>query len=205
MAIYGFEFIGTFFLILTIALTGNPIAIGFMLVALLYAGGSISGAHYNPAVTLALLLRKKITSQVAKKYIISQFAGGIAACLLSSLVFTAPLVVEPQAPWVSALIAEVMFTFLLVTTVLHVAATKKTAGNQYFGLAIGGVVLASAFAVGKISGGALNPVVGIAPLVTNAVLGRELFDPSLFFLYIIGPLTGSFLASLFHQFSQHNA
>lgn len=200
---YLVEFIGTFFLVLTIALTGNPLAISLVLIALVYWGGHLSGAHYNPAVTLALLLRKKITQQEASRYVLSQLTGSILACLVSSSFFSKPLIVSTgiNTPWTSAFLAETLFTFLLASVVLHVAATKKTHGNQYFGLAIGAVVFVGATAVGNISGGAFNPAVGIGPLFTNTFIGHSLFDPSLFFLYILGPGLGAVAASLLHQYT----
>lgn len=192
---YLVECIGTFFLVLTIALTGNPIAIGIVLASLVYWGGFISGAHYNPAVTLTFYLRKKMTQTEAIRYMLSQFVGSILACIVSTIVFIKPVSITSSASWTAAFIAEGLFTFLLCSVVLHVAAHKKTQGNQYYGLAIGGIVLAGAFAVGSISGGAFNPAVGIGPLFTNVLLGRSLFDPSLLFLYILGPGIGSLGAS----------
>lgn len=83
---YLIEFIGAFFLVLTIALTGNPIAIGFALTGLVYMGGYISGAHYNPAVTLTMLLTKKISQGEAAKYIIAQLFGGLVAAGIFSFI-----------------------------------------------------------------------------------------------------------------------
>lgn len=203
MVNYIFEGVGTFFLVLTVALTGNPIAIGTVLMCLVYVGAPISGAHYNPAVTFALLLQKKISEEKAKRYILAQMIGGIAASFICESIFAVHFNVTPtNSSWTAALIIELLFTFLLMTTIFRVAVSKKTQGNQYFGLAIGGALLVGAFAGGKISGGAFNPAVGISPLLVNTLLGKELFDPALFFLYIIGPLAGATLAALVHRYTE---
>ena len=201
---YLIEYICTFFLTLIIALTGNPLAIGIGLIALVYAGGAISGAHYNPAVTFALFLRKKITQQEAIRYIVAQLAGSISASIITVLIFMKDFSVRPgdTVTWSTAVSAEALFTFLLVFVVLHVAASKKTQSNHYFGLAIGGTVFAGATAVGNISGGAFNPAVGIGPLISNVFLSKSFFDPSLLFLYIIGPIIGSIAAAWVHKITQ---
>src|SRR5258708_4253160 len=102
------EFIGTFFLVLVVALTGNPLAIGGVLIAMVYAGGSISGAHYNPAVTFALFLDKKISQQEAFKYIATQMLAGILAAAMFSLLHGGIFLPHPAAniPFVTALINE---------------------------------------------------------------------------------------------------
>lgn len=204
MKTYFFEAIGTFFLVCTIALTGDPVAIGVVLASLVYAGASISGAHYNPAVTYALFHRKKISLETAKMYILFQFIGSTVACLVIHFVFGKLFTVAPSThvSWTASLFAEFLFTFLLVTVILHVAASKKTSGNDYFGMAIGGVVLVGAKAVGGVSGGAFNPAVGITPLIVNYLLGVHSFDPALFFLYSIGPICGALAASMIHEYTQ---
>ncbi len=167
------EFIGTFFLILTIGLTvipGNtgviaPLAIGSVLMVMVYAGGHVSGAHYNPAVTLAVLMRGRCSIAEVPVYLLAQFAGAAAAA------FTAVYMVgsgtaSPTIDVTKALIAEFLFTFALAYVVLNVATAKGTSGNSFYGLAIGFIVLAGAFSVGSISGGAFNPAVAIgAPLM----------------------------------------
>jgi aquaporin Z len=204
MKSYLIEGLGTFFLVLTIGLSRDPLAIAIALMSLVYIGASISGAHYNPAVTFALFLRKKISQQEAGKYIGAQFIGSIAATIALSSIFSTSLDIAPATttPWLTAVFAEALFTFFLVLTVLFVAASKKTAGNQYFGLAIGGVVFAGIMSIAKISGGVMNPAVGLGPLLTNAFTGQTLFNPSTFFLYIIGPLVGGGAAAWVHKMTQ---
>jgi aquaporin Z len=172
------EFIGTFFLVLTVGLTvlpGSlkiemaagvipPIAIGSVLMVMIFAGGHISGAHYNPAVTLAVTLRGKSTWNEAIGYWISQFvAAGVAALVASIIVGKNPGSTTPIANdrILAALLAEFLFTFALCYVVLNVATSKDTAGNSFYGLAIGFTVLVGAFSVGWISGGAFNPAVAI--------------------------------------------
>lgn len=190
------EFIGTFFLILTIALTGNPIAIGSILMVMIYLGGNISGGHYNPSVTLGVLLRGKIGIGDAVGYwivqILGAFLGALVAFLLNDKVF-AP---APGAGvgFLKACLAEFMFTFALVSVVLNVATTKKAAGNSYFGLAIGFTVLAGAFSVGAISGGAFNPAVAIGPIIFDLIKGGNAIQNLP--MYLVGTLLGSVVAAI---------
>ncbi|CAN5141737.1 aquaporin [soil metagenome] len=195
------EFIGTFFLVLTVALTGEPIAIGGVLIALVYMGGYISGANYNPAVTLALYLNNKIEKKLALKYVAVQMVAGLIASsvylAIAGKYFT-PGVPASQALG-QAFLVEVFYTFLLCTVILHVAATDKVKDNQYYGLAIGLTLMVAAFAGGSISGGAFNPAVGVSPLIFDiSNLSSKLMDVS---LYLIGPLTGAVLAGLIYQFT----
>ncbi len=205
MKAYIFECIGTFFLVLTIALSKDPLAIGLVLTCLVYAGASVSGAHYNPAVSFTLYLRNILTLEKLKGYIISQSLGALAAVTVSTVIFHTTLQVQPGASisWLSALIAEFLYTFLLLSVILHVAASKKTQGNNYFGLAIGITVFAGAKSVGVLSGGAFNPAVGIAPLLANIFLNGRPVDPSLFFLYTIGPVCAAFVAAYVHRYTQN--
>ena len=164
------EFIGTFFLVLTIGCTvigagGGviaPLAIGSALMVMVYAGGHISGAHYNPAVTVGILIRGKLQPADVVPYWIAQLAGASVAALLVRKFFRAGVAVTPIAPQVGpALVAEFLFTFALVYVVLNAATAEGTSGNSFYGLAIGMTVMAGAFAVGDISGGAFNPAVAL--------------------------------------------
>lgn len=164
------EFLGTFFLVLTIGCTVvgagatviAPLAIGAALMVLVYAGGHISGAHYNPAVTLGVLIRGKVMVADVIPYIIAQLVGAAAAALVVSKCLRAGVAVTPMAPNVGmALLAEFLFTFALVYVVLNAATAEGTSGNSFYGLAIGMTVMTGAFAVGDISGGAFNPAVAV--------------------------------------------
>lgn len=188
------EFIGTFFLVLVVSLSGNPVAIGFILTAMVYMGGYISGAHYNPAVTLGLWVSKKFSGNEALKYIVVQLLGGLAAAGVYAFIkkdFFLPAP-APQVNWMTAFMVESLFTFALVSVVHHVAATEKTKGNDYYGLAIGMTLLAAATAGGPISGGAFNPAVGVSPLMFD--LSSISSHVGNIFLYAAGPMTGGAFA-----------
>jgi aquaporin Z len=164
------EFIGTFFLVLTIGCTVvgagatviAPLAIGAALMVMVFAGGHISGGHYNPAVTLGILIRGKINVGDVVPYIIAQVAGAAGAALVVSKCLRAGVAVTAMTPNVGpALLAEFLFTFALVYVVLNAATAEGTSGNSFYGLAIGMTVMTGAFAVGDISGGAFNPAVAV--------------------------------------------
>ena len=169
------EFIGTFFLVLTVGMTviepgaGNlaPLAIGSALMIMVYAGGHISGGHYNPAVTIAVWLRGRCPQRDVFPYIGSQLAGGIAASMLALALKGDVVVVPADIKVFPALIAELVGTFALAYVVLNTATAKATSGNSYFGLAIGFTLMTMAFAFGGVSGGAFNPAVAwVSPSCT---------------------------------------
>lgn len=179
------EAIGTFFLVLTIGLTVidpgagamAPLAIGAVLMVMVYAGGHISGAHYNPAVTLAIFLRGKATAADLGGYWIAQVIGAALAALVVRT-FKPEAIIHAATPAVvPALLAEILFTFALAYVVLNVATTKGTEGNSYYGLAIGLTVTAGAYAVGPVSGGVFNPAVaiGVTILGLSAVANIWIF------------------------------
>ncbi len=163
------ELIGTFFLVLTVGCTvvgGGagvipPLAIGSVLMVMIFAGGHISGGHYNPAVTLGVWIRGRCETKDVLPYWAAQIIGGIVAAVVVG-VLRGGIPVTPMNPKIGpALLAEFLFTFALVYVVLNVATSKGTSGNSFYGLAIGFTVLVGAFAVGDISGGAFNPAVAI--------------------------------------------
>jgi aquaporin Z len=167
------ECIGTFFLVLTIGCTvvGTnpgviaPLAIGAVLMVMVFAGGHISGAHYNPAVTLGVMVRGRCTPAEAIQYIVAQCIGALIAATVVGLLKAGTVVTPGTIDTTKALIAEFLFTFALVYVVLNVATAKGTANNSFYGLAIGSTVMAGAFAVGGISGGAFNPAVALGVTV----------------------------------------
>jgi aquaporin Z len=165
---YLVEFIGTFFLVFTIGSTVispgagalAPLAIGASLMVMVYAGGHVSGAHYNPAVTLAVWLRGKVETRDVIPYWVSQLAAAfLAAAIVGKLKMPGAASPLALADWKPAFVAEFLFTFALAWVVLNVATSKGTSGNSFYGLAIGMTVMTGAFAVGGISGGAFNPAV----------------------------------------------
>jgi aquaporin Z len=166
---YVVELIGTFFLVLTVGSTvitpgaGNlaPLAIGSALMVMVFAGGHISGGHYNPAVTLGVWLRGKCETRDVLPYWVSQLLGAGLAALVVRFFKGVPALPGSGLPILPALVAEFLFTFALVYVVLNVATAKGTAGNSFYGLAIGMTVMTGAFAVGNISGAAFNPAVAV--------------------------------------------
>jgi aquaporin Z len=169
MGKYLTEFIGTFFLVATIGFTviapgaGDmaPLAIGASLMVMIFAGGHVSGGHYNPAVTLAVYLRGRCPAIDVLPYWLAQLCGAGAAAVLVLFVKDKVVVTALEPDVARALIAEFLYTFALCYVVLNVATAKGTSGNPTYGLAIGFTVLAGAYAVGAVSGGAFNPAVAV--------------------------------------------
>ena len=196
------EFIGTFFLVLTIGLTGNPLAIGVILMVMVYMGGHISGAHYNPAVSIAMLYRGLLTIKETINYILSQLVGAISAALVVNWLGGAVMQVAPSnvASAMQILAVEAIFTFALVLVILNVATNPKTEGNSYYGLAIGFTVMAAAYAGGGISGGVYNPAVGTGPILVDLIMadGNTL---SHLWYYFVGPIIGAIIATYIYKFT----
>src|SRR5262245_53225160 len=199
LARYAQELIGTFFLVLTIGCTGiaagpgviAPLAIGSILMVMIYAGGHVSGAHYNPAVTLAVYLRGRCSVGDVLPYMASQVIGAGAAAALVIFFKTSEAHTAFVARSVAAAFAaELLFTFALAYVILNVATSKATQGNSYFGLAIGFTVLAGAFAVGDVSGGAFNPAVAIGAWMMGLVA------PSMMWIYFVADFLGGAAAAM---------
>lgn len=201
MTKYLTEFIGTFFLVLTVGLVvlgGAPlgaIAIGAVLMAMVYMGGHVSGAHYNPAVSLALTLAGKLDKRELLPYWAAQLAGAVVATLAARAILgqTFAPAPAPQATTLAAWLVEILFTFALALVVLNTATHPKTAGNSYYGLAIGFTVGVGAIAGGPISGGAFNPAVGVGPALVHAAAGGGTLAHVP--LYIIAPCLGGILGA----------
>lgn len=191
------EGLGTFFLMLVVGLTViapgagamAPLAIGAMLMVMVYAGGPVSGGHYNPAVTLAVWRRGKCKAADVLPYMGAQVGGAVLAAGLVKFCKQGSLVLATQPVVLPALLIELVFTFALAYVVLSVATTKKAAGNSYFGLAIGMTVMAAAYAGGNISGGAFNPAVAIGiTLMGLSAVGH-------LWIFLLGNLAGGALAA----------
>ena len=174
---YAVEAIGTFFLAFTVAtsvLSGSvytPLAAGAVLMVMIYAGGHISGGHYNPAVTMAVLVRRRISIGDAVGYWIAQIVAGIVAGAVARAIVdpaTVHTLTLSGRAFTAAALAELLFTFALCYVVLNVATSKDQPGNQFFGLAIGFTVAAGAFAVGGVSGGSFNPAVTFGAATAGA-------------------------------------
>jgi aquaporin Z len=177
------EAIGTFFLVLTIGMVVldpgatpfAPIAIGAVLMVMVYAGGHVSGAHYNPAVTLAVWMRGACTVHEAIGYWVFQLvSAAVAATVVLWAKGGGPLTQQTlNIPHV--LFAEFIFTFALCWVVLNVATARGVAGNSYYGLAIASTVTGGAFAMGPMSGAAFNPAVSTGVLVFGVISFRDLW------------------------------
>ncbi|MBI4023742.1 MAG: aquaporin [Verrucomicrobia bacterium] len=192
------ELIGTFFLVLTIGCTvigGGPqvippLAIGMALAVMVFAGGHISGGHYNPAVTLGVFLRGRCPAKDVVPYMICQVIGGVLAALIAKFLKAGSEVPTLNPAVGPALVAEFLFTFALVYVVLNVATAKANDGNSFYGLAIGMTVLIGAFSVGAISGGAFNPAVAIGITVMGIVSWSNIW------IYLVSNFLGGGVAAV---------
>jgi aquaporin Z len=192
------EFIGMFLFVLTVGMVvidpgiGSlaPLAIGSVLMVLVYAGGHISGGHYNPAVTLAVWLRGRCKTSDVAPYWIAQILGAFAASQVALYLKGHPTVVPQEINVTHALIAEFIGTFALCYVVLNVATAKGTAANSNYGLAIGFTVMVMAFAFGGISGGAFNPA------IATGITVMRLENAANFWVYLVGDFAGGALAAV---------
>jgi aquaporin Z len=195
---YAVELIGTFFLVFTVGMTvighkpGDgvipPLAIGSALMVMIFAGGHISGAHYNPAVTLGVWLRGKCDTKDVGPYMAAQVIGGILAAG-AALYLKGGGGQGDDPDILKWFLCEFLFTFALVYVVLNVATARGTAGNSFYGLAIGFTVLTGAFAVGGISGGAFNPAVAIGATVMG------LIKPAAVWIHLVADFAGGAAAA----------
>jgi aquaporin Z len=190
------EFVGTFFLVFTVGMatakTGAgvlaPLAIGSVLMVMVFAGGHISGGHYNPAVSTAVLIRGKMSGPEWVGYLITQLVAGVLAGLLARGFNGGGHAIATASTW-KMLVAEFLFTFALAYVVLNVATARGTEGNSFYGLAIGFTVATGAFAVGGISGGAFNPAVALGA----SVMG--IFKWSHIWIYLLAGFVGGIVAA----------
>jgi aquaporin Z len=199
---YAAEAIGTFFLVFTVgaAVGGGsplaPLAIGAVLMVMVYAGGHLSGGHYNPAVTLAVLVRGRIKLRDAAAYWMVQLGAGVLAALAVRDILD-PVELERHATMtlsghglLAAFTSELLFTFALCYVMLNVATSKSHPDNSFYGLAIGFTVVAGAFAVGAISGGAFNPAVTLGAAV------MDVFARPTLWVYMVAQLLAGLAAGI---------
>jgi aquaporin Z len=192
------EGIGTFFLVLTIGMVVlepgagafAPIAIGSILMVMIFAGGHVSGGHYNPAVSLGVFVRGRMSAPEMFAYWAAQLAGA-ALAMVAVRTLKGAVTVVPIAPAVgAAFLAEFLFTFALVYVVLNVATARKNDGNSHYGLAIGFTVMVGAYSVGAISGGAFNPAVAVGITMLGIVPAASLW------IYLAANLLGGAAAGV---------
>jgi aquaporin Z len=192
------EFIGMFLFVFTVGMATEsanksgailaPLAIGSLLMVIVFAGGHVSGGHYNPAVSTAVFLRGKIKANEYVAYMVTQFAAAVLAGLLVNAVGgkqTAGLTASTG----KMLVVEFLFTFALAYIVLNVATAKGTVGNSFYGLAIGFLVVVGAISVGWISGGAFNPAIALGASVLGA------FKWSNLWIYLLADFLGGAVAA----------
>ena len=197
---YVVELLGTFFLVFTIGNTvipegGRalaPLAIGLSLMVMIFAGGHISGGHFNPAVTLAVWLRGKCDAKDVVPYIASQIIGAVLAAFVV-LYLQGTKGTPGDVKLGQAFVAELLGTLALAWVVLNVATTKANANNSFYGLAIGMTVTAMAFALGPISGAAFNPAVAIGAVAMGLIKGGNLW------LYLVACSLGGVIAAQLFQ------
>ncbi|HEY5298564.1 MAG TPA: aquaporin [Verrucomicrobiae bacterium] len=199
---YLVEFIGTFFLVFTVGMTvvqpniGSlaPLAIGAALMIMVYAGGHVSGGHFNPAVTLAVWLRGHCAAANVPGYWISQIIGAFAAAFLTLYLKNNPPIAAQELKIFPALLAEFVGTFALAYVVLNVATAKSTSGNSFYGLAIGFTIATMAFALGGISGGAFNPAVATGITLMHLEKAANLW------IYLVANFSAAALAAATFKF-----
>ncbi len=197
------EFIGTFFLVTVIGMTviepGGagamaPYAIGTALMVMAFAGGHRSGGHYNPAVSLAVWMRGKLSTAELAPYMAAQLMGGIVAATLVGMMKSGGVVTAATPDVAKALVAEMLGTFALVYVVLNTATDKDLAGNSFYGLAIGMTVACMAYAFGSVSGGAFNPAVALG------ITQMGLSSWGNIWIFILGNFAGAALAAIVFKY-----
>ena len=199
---YLVEFIGTFFLVLVVGLcvvspgagVMAPLAIGTTLMVMVYAGGHISGGHYNPAVTLAVWMRGKCDKSDVPGYMIAQFIAAIVAASLVGYLKQGSLITALSPNTLHAFLVELIFTFALAFVVLNTATAKGTQGNSFYGLAIGFTVMAGAYAAGSISGGAFNPAVALGITLMGLSKIHSLW------MFLVANFSGGALAAIVFKY-----
>ena len=201
------EFIGTFFLTLTIfiAVVGGqagffaPIAIGLMLMVMIYALGHVSGAHFNPAVSIGLFVKGDCSKDELPVYLGAQILAGVMAWIIGSKVILSDLTIDEAefGATKAVLAAEALFTFALVYVIINVATEQS--GNQFYGAAIGLTVMAGAFTVGGISGGSFNPAVTTMLTASGAMAVSDVW------LHLVPQLAGAIAAVYVHKATQVTA
>lgn len=179
-----------------VGLIGIALAHGIALVFSIYSFASISGAHFNPAVTIAMLINKRINTEDAFGYIVAQLLGGVVAAGILSFLFPAvPATVAygfpTEVPMIFGIVLEAILTFFLLSTIYGVAINKK-ATSGVFGFAIGATIIADILMGGTQTGAAMNPARTFGPALLNGFLANQ---P----IYWIGPILGAIIASLIYE------
>jgi aquaporin NIP len=168
---------------------GIAITFGLIVAAMIYTVGDISGAHLNPAVTIAFWVAKTFPARDVLPYIVSQAAGAFLASFTLKCLFPANATLGATLPAGSAgqsFVLELILTFMLMFVILHVAKGSKEQG-MFAGIAIGSVVLLEAMFAGPISGASMNPIRSISPAVVSGHIEHV-------WVYVTAPCAGAVLA-----------
>ncbi len=202
------EFMGTLFFVMTALLVDGAAAAAAVLTVVIYSLGHISGGHFNPAVSLAVFLRGRMSKKELVEYAIAQTVAAVVAVLIykflhdyraavpkvfeemERLVSQAAKTEAARVPFVRALIGEFLFTFLLVFTVLQVSTTRALAGNTFYGAAVGLCFYGGITVISRLSGGALNPALGLALVASGH------YEVGTFFVYALGCFGGAVVAAI---------
>ena len=196
---YVAEFIGSFFLVFVIVLVANngtgalaPLAMGAILTVMAYAARDLSGAHFNPALSLAALMRGQLSRFDFPYYVVAQLLGAMLAALLATFLLRSGGGPPPEPrsyDGLPALLAEFFGSFALVYVVLNVVGRRDHEYEHHYGLALGGTAMSMAYALGGISGGAFNPAVAVGMAVAHLVVWDDLW------IYLIANLLGAAAAT----------
>tara|TARA_R110002050_G_scaffold78483_9_gene167698 strand:- start:3752 stop:4369 length:618 start_codon:yes stop_codon:yes gene_type:complete len=194
------EGIGTFFVVLAFGISGEPLSIGLMYAAMIYIGAHISGAHYNPGITFAFFILKKIKLKKALSYMLSQIVGAFLASIV--LLYISTVVFFVEAPGNTSLyqqaISEVLFTLVLVLVAITVSSSKALSGNKMYGFIIGLTLTGITFLGLPISGAVFNPALSI-----GSALFDYMFSGGSYYsipLYTIAPFSGAALAAFAYKY-----
>ena len=175
-----------------------PVAVGFVMIALIYAFGHISGAHFNPSITIAVYIRGFITISDAFIFILVQLIGGFIGALCAWLITGIQPYIEPgnkyKDRYGSVFVIEFIYAFAIAIVVINVATTEAQRGNFFYGVSIGMCICAAVASAQKISGGAFNPAVGTALSITNVMRDHGTFK--YIWIYWIGPIGGGVFGGL---------
>ena len=190
------EFVGTFFLVIAALGGSGPLAPAAVLAGLIWSLGHLSGAHFNPAVSLAFWLRGRLSRRELFSYTAVQMVAALAGTLVFVGLNGGRDAASPSYPYFRAFAAETAFTFLLVTVILQVASARPLAGNGFYGAAIALTVLGGALTVGAISGAAFNPAVATAAILAGKI--KFLALPGFFIAHALGGAGAAILFRILH-------
>jgi aquaporin Z len=199
---YVMESIGTFFLTIAISLTGNPIAIGLMLIIMVYIGSHVSGGHYNPAVSFTFFLEKRLSRHDLMMYWLAQSFGAIGAVSLF-MILTNNMFIPEVIPGASVLVSALLEG--LLTIILCWACLTMIINHRYSSTSLQGIIIGLTLMTIAFIGGLFNPAVAIGSIVCNLMTTGIIPDMATLFIYIAGPLMGSLGASfLFNYFRSYD-